>query len=214
MNSVKTRSPGKQFCYHSRSGLPGNLGVVFPGRINKKSNSPGIWDIIIFTITHPTLEAETCRTGPGAGGAVGNWEAPTQTGPFRAENAPTKAHTMTGIVPFFPFPLNVFLRKACPGAIISQRTFCGGWESCSESRGVSLSRSLGLWPLGLTPDPACPSGCGPWGRFHPSGCACRDRFPVPDPVPQDGVVRIDPAPQDVGIRIDPCSRPSGCVCWD
>lgn len=48
----------------------------------KKSNLLGIWDIIIFTITHSILEAESCRTGPGEGGAVGNWEAPTQTGPF------------------------------------------------------------------------------------------------------------------------------------
>lgn len=79
---AKKRSPGRQLCYRSRSDLPGNLGVVFLGRICKKSNPPGIWDIIIFTITHPMVEAETCRTAPGAGDAVGNWEALTQTGPF------------------------------------------------------------------------------------------------------------------------------------
>lgn len=48
----------------------------------KKPNLPGIWDIIVFTIIHSILAAETCRTGPGAGSAMGSWEAATQTGPF------------------------------------------------------------------------------------------------------------------------------------
>lgn len=169
-------------------------GLFSLGKLVKKSNSPGIWDIIIFTITHPILEAETCRTGPGAGGAVGIREAPTQTGLFRADTASTGARNTTGGLPrFFPFPECIFEEDSSRSHNFPKNfpwSVGEDWNSCSESRGVSLSRSLGIWLLGRIVDAACPSGCARWNRS-----------PIPDPVPQEGVVRIDPVPQDVPIGI-------------
>lgn len=95
------------------------------------------------------------------------------------------SHHSRGTVLFVP------LRNTCPGPIISQRTFRGGWEST----GTAAQRVVESPCLG-------PLGCGSW-----------------DPslilrAPQDVPFGINLASQDAVIGIDPRSHPSGCGCWD